>query len=88
MSRRSSWLRDGWLTRVGGNEEEIVRWGGQQVIESLVPVEIGRRDCIGRHLAVAEMRVFIAQLVGGGLRLRMRMREKRSQVGGQCGELL
>ena len=59
-----------WVSGVGGNWKEVVRWDGPQEIEGLVPIEIGRRDCIGRHLAVAEMRIFIAQLVGRGLRVK------------------
>lgn len=33
--------------------------------EYLVPFSVRRRNCIGRHLAVAEMRLVVAALVGG-----------------------
>jgi hypothetical protein len=60
-----------WLTGVGGNGEEVVRWSGQQVIESLVPFSVAR---IRRHLAVAE--TFIAQLVGGEFEVEVEGEER------------
>ena len=53
-----------------------MRWGGQQEIEGLVPFSVGRRDCIGRHLAVAEMKTFIARLVGGGFEVEAEGEER------------
>jgi cytochrome P450 len=65
-----------WLTGVGGNGEEVVRWDRQQEIEDLVPFSVGRRDCIGRNLAVAEMKTFIARLVGGGFEVEVEGEER------------
>jgi hypothetical protein len=76
VSRRSSCLRNGRLTGVGGNGEEVVRWDRQQEIEDLVPFSVWRRDCIGRHLAVAEMKTFIARLVGGGFEVEVEGEER------------
>jgi cytochrome P450 len=42
------------------------RWmnsGNGMLDKFLVPFSVGRRDCIGQHLALAEMRMFISRLV-------------------------
>lgn len=53
-----------------------MRWDRQQEIEDLVPFSVGRRDCIRRHLAVAEMKTFIARLVGGGFEVEIEGEER------------